>query len=282
MPRADAKAATQPTEKKPPVPRARRAAPRSQSAGALARDVWSRRHHTRNCAEAAADLAKDAAGSDTSFARVHQLDREKEALENQEFRFGPPRRAPSVGPVHARKHSIDRESETNVGMPWALQRTTVPAREQDAGRRHVLKKEAEAAFQAFEFDPHGSLRKASRERCAGGSHGRVALMEREQAGEHRLLVNANVATRTVSTSSLAADTSADRGAQTPASGREHSAPANFGRRNVLMREGKTQSLDMPRASGAESNGLPTYGRKRVLHATPPSAALICGRPVAAH
>jgi len=305
--------------RRPPVPKAPRTAARPQSAGSLARDAWSRRPESvrrsssrarsreSDCRSDAASVSSASSAApaprsglelDPNHGRVQKLSREDGAFENQQFKFGPQRRAPVVGHVHERQNRIERERASNAGMPWSAPREDTE--EQDAvphmqcvARRNVLRNEAVAAEQALEID---SLRWASRERqnsasaapgvtstaaaaasfsgVAHACHGRVSHLAREEGlGGGESLAGIIHGPRFVADCTASRSSASSR----PGSGSRSGAA----RRSVLDRESATESYHTPHATGVDTKGLPTYGRRQMLFVPPPSSNFVA-RTVTAH
>lgn len=228
--------------KVPQVPRAPRAKPRHQSAGAMAR-AWdlSNQNSRSSTPTKASEGRRPRDESPFTHARVNLLKREKESVENQVFEVGPPRRPSSAGKKdHSRGHPLGRQIEANQGMPWVAvpkELEEQPAR----GRRHTLLHERNDADQALEWVPECCLPSGTSNVASGGYHGRVSMLKREQ---------------------LDAETTLDTCA-----GKPPVAPACHARRNVLAREqaGQGTSSEMPAANGHELGGeVPVYHRRNLL------------------
>jgi len=228
----------------PPVPRAPRAAPKAQSAGALARDLWSRRPSSGNLSNVSRTSEQRRPREESPFSqisaqqqhrRVACLSREKEMAENQAFEMGP-RKRPSSRTDYSRGHILGKEIEANNGIPFG------PEKSQDDGqaprpaaRRHTLRHEQQAAEQALEWVP---------ERHPGGQrtdHARVSTLKREEGEPYDFLPGAS---RRAASAAVA------------------NAEGNHARRNMLQRElTSIQSIDMPQTSGNSVDGaVPHYGR----------------------
>lgn len=247
-PRRDRSIEAGPRGRAPPVPRAPRAAPKAQSAGALARDMWSRRPGSGPASRSESRRPREESPFSTicEHRRVSSLTREVNAPENQRFEMGPQR---SGRPASAdrrdykRGHVLGQENTANgTGMPWSSSNTEELAAQQqgepavrNAARRHTLRHERQAADQKLEWAPVPAMHPGGE-----GSHGIVNAFKREEKeaiGEFL-------------------------------PGAARNAPPGFadqhGRRNVLNRETSThQSLDAPQPSGFDGE-VPSYGRKGKL------------------
>lgn len=227
----------------PPVPRAPRAQPKAQSAGALTRE-WRRsssvdvstRSETRRPREGSPFSTLSASSSD--FKRVSSLTREVNAPENQRFEMGPCRPPSAERRDHKRNHLLQQENEANVGIPWgptpAASSQDRPSGERDRARKNTLGNEHKAADQALEWAPTSGLARPS-----GGA--RVNQLEREE----KALVGEFLSGAARNASKSGGD-------------------GLYGRKNIIAREFTSeQSVDMPRASRQEGV-VPGYNRQAKL------------------
>jgi len=176
----------------PPVPRTRRAKPRANSCGALAKMQKNQRRggsasginiggsmmrsETPTMARSSEDR-KPGDGS-YSYARKSLLQQESEAIENQGFSFGPRRNiVAEIRADYSKNHLLGKEVEGNVGVPLG----DVPANERpkEANRRRVLHMERQAAEQALEWVPSVSTEAAAAKGGYGKDHSRVSHLRRE-------------------------------------------------------------------------------------------------------
>jgi len=218
--------------KAPPVPRAPRAKPKANSAGALARDMWRPSSATRSSEE-----RRPREDSPFSFARVSKLTRERESVENQRIEVGPPKLPDKTD--HKRSHSLGQAIQANQGIPWSDLPPTGLQAGKDPARRNTLKHEFLAADQDLEWVPKVECK-------APG--GRMDALAREQRADEE--------SREWSLGVRGPD-------HAPTAGCDN--PGYHGRRNVICREMQEHTTDMPRASGCvPDSGVPAYGRKSVL------------------
>lgn len=246
--------------KKPPVPavpRARRAAPRGNSAGALTRDLWSKESSLASTPTKCSESRRPREDSPfTTHKRVSSLGREVEAPENQVFEMGPRRTQPATAERdHSRGHVLGGLDNGRMGMPW---KASVGAEDPLAGReparRNLLQHERVQAAQEFEWAP-GVRASAGPVGQEVGHHGRMDLMRREVL--------------TAEETGPALPGARSCSLPPPGPGRE-----GHGRRNIMARETATQSVDMPLAGGAEiGGGVPFYGRRNILHKEQPRMAV---------
>mmetsp|Transcript_74897 Transcript_74897/g.207362 ORF Transcript_74897/g.207362 Transcript_74897/m.207362 type:complete len:248 (-) Transcript_74897:155-898(-) len=222
----------------PPVPRAPRAAPKAQSAGALNRDMWSRRPGSASRSCLPRDESPCAQGGE--HRRVAALNREVELKENQAFEMGPQRRPPTAPRRDfSRGHALGKEGALNKGMPWAPTAETDhadPEQAPNAARRSVLRHEMQAADQALEWVP----KNGARARSMDAEYGRINAFKKADGEAFDFLPGAH------------------KNASVPI------GVLNRGRRNVLMREHSSlQSLEGPRANSFDG-GVPYFARDNRL------------------
>jgi len=246
----------------PPVPRAPRAAPRSQSSGALARDTWSRRPGSNGSNTRSAD-GDAQPGQIREHRRVSMLCREKESVENQCFEMGPQKRSSSTPRRDfSRGHVLAGEAVANRGIPWlpVPEQASELAGEKNVARRHTLLHEQQSADQFLEWAP--SLAGYGGPRGGDVDYARINKLKRESSEPFEFLPGAA------------------RNAPIGASKLFH------GRKNVLTREQSSgQSIDMPRASGIELGGaVPSYCRDNRLQRENPLGFTLrgAGASVLAH
>lgn len=219
-----------PHEKAPPVPRAPRAPPRANSAGAFKRDAFTR---PDNSVAKASELRRPR--EESPFARVSALTRERESVENQIFEMGPRRRPSSAPKVDfKRAHILGQERQCNDGIPWGAGKDDDADKPQrNPARRLTLQRENQAADQGLEWVPEVARPIGAGAAASAADFCRVNVLAREQA-----------------TSVLDVQPMPTK---------------DFGRRNVLKRESFTgASINTPMPSGYEAGCVPVYGRKQVL------------------
>jgi len=233
----------------PPVPRAPRAKPRANSLGALSRELkkGSENSSAYSTPSRLSESRRPAAESPFSYARVHLLNREQNAVENQVFEMGPHARSSSVDHRNDFQRGPRLGQERNQGMPWEQ------PKEKDGlplpkARRWTLLHEQLAADPSIEA--HRAQAKGDQD-SEIRNHGRVHVYAREVGNAHQALEIAPM----VQVCGLQADT-------VPAVERYH------GRRNILARETAEDSTDGPTASSFAGDGAPSYGRRSRL---PPPA-----------
>lgn len=244
-----------PRGRAPPVPRAPRAAPKAQSAGALTREMRRRpsscdptgRSEARRPREGSPFSTISKCDSERSHLRVASLQREVHSVENQVSFMGPARPdCEAAKKDHSRGHRLGQEYEANSGVPWQPPRLPQD-QHKSAGRSHTLRNENQAADQALEWGPSALPGAGPREYVA-----RVNMLAREEkelagAGEYLPGAARNAAP-------IAAD-------------------GVHGRRNIMNREfASEQSKEMPRAAGYHGD-VPTYGRASKLSRENPGGFL---------
>merc|ERR1719253_1507666 len=174
-----------PRGRAPPVPRAPRAAPKAKcTAGALARDMWSRRPGsgslTRSSSQASNRTSEERRPRDESpftYARVNSLNREVTDIANQNFEMGPSRSSSVPRLDNARSHTLGQETEVNAGMPWKKP-SKENGRPNDPARRNHLDRESKAAEQLMEWGPQITMNKS-----ADVVHQRRNTLQREEKDE---------------------------------------------------------------------------------------------------
>lgn len=252
----------------PPVPRAPRAVPKAQSAGALTREYRRpgsadpfNRSETRRPREGSpfSTLSGASAGSGSGgfpeqHRRVSSLRREVNLVENQQFEMGPhrPGSAGRRSGDHSRGHVLASETEANRGMPWQP-----PVESKDvaksAARRNHLRHEQLDADQALEWVPS-----AATGRPPSGERGRVRALQREE----KEAVGEFLAGAARNASAAGGD-------------------GVYGKKNIMSREfTSNQSVDMPQASGHQG-AVPSYGRNAKLQRENPVGFAVEQRPIAA-
>merc|ERR1719253_362900 len=226
------------------APRAPRAAPKAKSnAGALARDMWSRRPGsgslTRSSSQASNRTSEERRPREESpftYARVNSLNREVTDAANQNFEMGPMRAVSIPRGDYNRSHALGQEAEINAGMPW-VKPAEEPSKPGNPARQNHLDRETKASEQRMEWGPQIVLTSE-----AGVSHLRRNTLQREEKEGQGLNMPGM----------------RERGSERPAS-------RDNRRTNVLKREdGSLQTLNMPSASGYDAGGVPSYGRKAML------------------
>lgn len=221
-------------QKAPPVPRAPRAPPRANSAGALCRDVWSRRPSSREAPCPAKPSEERRRHEESPFARISALTRERDAVENQVFEMGPLRRAISKDDFH-RAHVLGQEVQKNDGVPWASRKDSDEPRV--VARRQTLHRESQAADQGLEWVPEVARPAVPANGVGAADYSRINLLAREQA-------QASIETQALMKA------------------KEPLSSGNHGRREVLKRESDA-TLNLPEPTGFEG-GAPVYGRRRMV------------------
>lgn len=237
--------------KVPPVPRAPRAKPRSQSAGALTRALKSNQEPLRcSTPTRSSEQRHPNEGSPFSHARVNMLARERDSAENQVFEMGPKGRSTSVERtdfIRGQGRLGTQDCRANQGMPW-----TVPKEEDDpanrvAARRHTLRHEQKAADQSLEWVPREAIASRPPSSDAARSRGRVNVHSREVGGAQQSLEFAPAVQAAT--------------AQAAADAKYH------GRINVLKREVSKHDeyVEAPRQTGITADSdVPAYGRRTLL------------------
>jgi len=243
LPRPD-RTTEAPRLKVPPVPRAPRAKPRTQSAGALMREMRTQPNSSRSGTPTkSSELRRPREDSPFGHARVSTLTRERGAAENQRFEMGPAPRVESVDRSdYARGHILKKDFDVNNGMPWSQ------PKEQDkaagAGRRSTLQHERKAADQALEWVPESA---AGMNLGGLGYHGRVNVVRREQ-------------TDAAQTFEMAPGLQANNAVSSAAM-----AGGNYGRKYVMARERRrADSVDCPRAVSMDTEDGPSFRRRNIL------------------
>lgn len=229
-----------PRGRAPPVPRAPRPAPKANSRGALSRDVWSRRPSSVN-SNKTSEERRPRDESPFTYARVNSLNREVTDIANQNFEMGPSRSSSVPRLDYARSHTLGQETEVNAGMPWKKP-SEESGRPNDPARRNHLDRESKAAEQLMEWGPQITMNKS-----ADVVHQRRNTLQREEK---------------------------DEGLNMPGvrSGSQRPASRDNRRTNVLNRESSSvQTINMPRANGYDSGGVPSFGRKALLPRGAPMA-----------
>jgi len=247
----------------PPVPRAPRAKARSNSCGLLSRQMKqdSANSSANSIGSRMSESRRPNAESPFTYARVNNLLRERNAVDNQVFEMGPRMRCASVDrrDTFERGHWLGKEQEMNKGMPWSK-----PQEKDDSdaskARRNVLRHEqkeherglAEFGNQALEWVPKEDMIGRSRGDNESDlrSHARVNICKREVTGANQTLEMAPMV-----------QVCGFQSAAEAAVGLKY-----HGRRNVMVRETAEESNDAPRASGLADERVPTYGRKQMLPA----------------
>lgn len=236
--------------KAPPVPRAPRAATKPQSAGALARDMWSGRKSPADGTTISRPSEQRRPREESPFARINMLSRERDCADNQEIEVGPSRRRPdrpaSADRGFQRGHVLGKESNACAGIHWSQVSSgeEVP-RDADGRvrpRRQVLQREIQDAKQDMEFAPQAVKGYGEAAAASDRDFSRRNTLAREEA--------------------KAADESHPDKAQ--AAGK---ADGYHGRRNVLTRECAKdgETLNMAKPSGVEANGgAPIYNKRNSL------------------
>eukprot|EP00931_Biecheleriopsis_adriatica_P076318 TRINITY_DN50038_c0_g1_i1.p1 TRINITY_DN50038_c0_g1~~TRINITY_DN50038_c0_g1_i1.p1 ORF type:complete len:291 (+),score=47.75 TRINITY_DN50038_c0_g1_i1:48-875(+) len=238
--------------KAPPVPRAPRAPSKPQSAGALARDMWSGRKSPGESHVISRPSEQRRPREESPFARINMLSRERESVDNQEIEVGPARRRPdrpaSADRGYQRGHVLGKESSAFSGIHWSQVSSgeEVP-RDADGRvkpRRQVLQREMQDAAQEWEMGPQAARGSADAAAPASSERdfSRRNTLAREQAKA------ADESHPDKSHSALKAD-------------------GYHGRRNVLNRECAKDgdTLNMAKPSGVEaSGGAPIYNRRNSL------------------
>jgi len=213
----------------PSVPRTQRAAPKANSRGALSRDMFPQR--PSSTPSRSSEFRRPRSDSPFAYARVHALSRERRAAENQVMEMGSQLKEETRDDFK-RPQVLGSKRNGQVGMPW-----NEPSLEIHHGpaRRSMLKKEMAAANQDFEWGPPRPVADFE-----SNYHPRIDLLRREDAQPLAQVIEvaSSVATKNLPTKD------------------EH------GRRNLLAREHRAESLDMPRAR-VESD-VPFFGRKNIL------------------
>lgn len=244
--------------KVPPVPRAPRAKPRANSAGALARSLAKSTDSLRS-----SEQRQPGAGSPFSHARVSLLDRERQCPENQVMPMGPKQRASSVDRTdHLRgRGRLTEDHKQNQGMPWAIPKEEEDLPMRAPARRHTLRHEHLAADQALEWVPAMPSRPLSGE-SRSRSHARVNVYARELGGAPQAL-EISPAVQAAAAQTLAA------------------AGTCHARVDVLKREQVKQDAytEVPRGRLGSETDVPTYGRRGMLARENP---VMLARCVAAH
>mmetsp|Transcript_43449 Transcript_43449/g.70405 ORF Transcript_43449/g.70405 Transcript_43449/m.70405 type:complete len:272 (+) Transcript_43449:1-816(+) len=242
-PRRD-RSITEPRSRAPPVPRAPRAASKPQSAGALSRDVWTRKALPGDAsgAEVRAPSEQRRPREESPFARVSMLSRERDDTANQQFEMGPVRRGerpPSADrPDFRRGHILGQENSSNAGIHWSQVSSGEDVGGRKPARRQALQRELKAAEQVWEMAPEVERREMLQPLVAR-DHSRVNRLAREFAA--------------------AEDDS-------------HPAKAvhddgNYARKNVLSREQaqEPKSMHAPMPRGFEAGGdVPVFNRRSML------------------
>lgn len=222
----------------PGVPRAPRAAPKANSRGALSRELYRPRSSRSSTPTRTSELRRPRGDSPSTFARVSSLSREKMAVENQVFEMGPRAREDATFRTDfKRPHVLGQKGLGQLGIPWTEPKPEEPV-VKDAGRRNTLEKERRQASQGLEWVPDSAA--LPPEPCS--YRPRVELLKREECDSMaQRLEFASAVLDTNLPSKL---------------GGAH------GRKNVLAREGRAMSLDMPRAVSNED--VPFYGRRGIV------------------
>jgi len=231
-----------PRGRAPPVPRAPRAAPKKQSAGAFtsewrragSADPLSRRsRETSPFSNVGGSIIGSPSGDLEPLQqhrRVASLQRDRDSTENQQFEMGPRRPLSRDRRDHSRAHILGSEAEANRGMPWAAPKDEVRKEGGNAARRHQLRHEQQEADQALEWVPSS----AAAAPTGGFRVNALAREEKEQFGEFL-----------------------------PGAARNASAAGAegvYGKKNIMAREfTSNQSVDMPRARGGNGD-VPSYQR----------------------
>mmetsp|Transcript_38715 Transcript_38715/g.89362 ORF Transcript_38715/g.89362 Transcript_38715/m.89362 type:complete len:257 (+) Transcript_38715:77-847(+) len=219
---------------RPPVPRAPRAAPRRNTAGALAHDTW-----TRN------DSESRRSREDSPFARISALSREQQDARNQVMEFGPKiRDQTGTRGDHTRAHMLAGDAQPQQGMPWLrVDGEDAVIGSRDAARRHTLMNEQRVQEQKHvEANPNS--------RSADPRRVDVIARENSKLDNQMLEVAASL----------------------PLKGQRRGNSMDNGRRNVLQRERVEESYDMPFGVAAHDGGVPYYGRRSVLQQHNPTGA----------
>jgi len=231
----------------PPVPRAPRAKPRANSAGALARDQWgsTRGRSVPSSARSTEDpLGRSREASPfATFARVSLLNRERDSVECQQMEMGP-RKKIEKRTDFSKGHALGKGIEANSGIPWSSRRPEeIQAR--DPARRNVLEQERVLADQALEWAPKVELGP-----CAVGRRNEL-LRENVEAEESR---EWGFGKR----NRYCGQAPTGPGAET----------GYHGRRDILAREQQDESTDMPGRTAAVAEGsgsaVPSYHRRSML------------------
>lgn len=240
----------------PTVPRAPKAKSRSQSAGALARSMWSRRPGgdciLRPDSESDVLMTDIPSGSSGDHRRKALLQKEVTAVENQRFEMGPARPGPeAVRTDYARGHVLSVACNANRGMPWMPGTSEAldagyPA--VGAGRRHTLLHERKAADQALEWAPAVAFGAAVAE---DKDYSRVNILRREDQEPFEFLPGAG------------------------RNSRAHKEGDCYARKNIMIREHASGSpLDAPRAVQMDCGGAPNFSRdNRLARMNPAGFAL---------
>eukprot|EP00927_Polykrikos_kofoidii_P074260 TRINITY_DN70248_c0_g1_i1.p1 TRINITY_DN70248_c0_g1~~TRINITY_DN70248_c0_g1_i1.p1 ORF type:complete len:312 (+),score=28.56 TRINITY_DN70248_c0_g1_i1:92-937(+) len=250
----------------PPVPRAPRAKPRTNSCGALARAMYTRTDSTSSARSftptRSSEFRRPRDNSPMSgavthgHARVNLLNRELESIENQGFVMGP-RRSVDIKLDHRRGHNLGKEVTGQGGMPWTVDDDQLElSRSKEPGRRRTLHHERKAADQALEWVPCASKAAAASVREYGRDHSRKNVLVREDVEAARSLDCPSI--RPPGCTSTDAE-----------------GPGYYGRRSVLKREQVVQeSFPTPRGGGEgfgkrdlliRENGLPNQGTAVAAH-----------------
>jgi len=238
----------------PPVPRAPRAKPRANSAGALARDQWgsTRGHSMPSSARSTEDpLGRSREASPfATFARVSLLSRERDSVECQQMEMGP-RKKLDGRKDFSRGHALGKGIEANTGIPWSS-RPPEEIQARDPARRNVLEQERRLADQVLEWAPKVELGP-----CAVGRRNEL-MRENTEAEESREW---------------------GFGKRNRWCGQAPTGPGAevgyHGRRDILAREQQDESTDMPgrtslAAAEGSGSGVPSYHRRSMLPPPQPS------------
>jgi hypothetical protein len=205
---------------------------------------------------------RPAAASPFGYARVHCLEREKGAVENQVFEMGPRIRSSSLDrrDNFERGHWLDKENAVNEGMPWSKPKEQDEALLSKA-RRYVLHHERMEAEQDLEWVPKQAVRNKKDEDAR--SHARTNTYANEVRHAAQTLEMAPMV-------QVCGLEQAKRAAAAV-------GPQYHGRRNILVRETAEESVEAVIASGVVDDGVPFHGRKNMLPPYVPNRP-----PVAAH
>ncbi|CAJ1393749.1 unnamed protein product [Effrenium voratum] len=219
--------------KAPAVPRAPRPKEKPQSAGALARDTWSRKPSNESGHLTMPSEARRPR-SESPFARINQLKRERECTENQAIEVGPPRRAESTvtdNNFH-RGHILGQEITSFKGIHWSKV-SNFEANERPLVRKSLLREmqEAPQELEWLKAKPKPNLPEEK-------DFSRRNVLAREAADDE------------------------DRHLDQHGQGQN----GYHGRINVLRREVAKDgdTTNMPRPAGVEASGAPIFVRPRTL------------------
>ncbi|CAJ1452973.1 unnamed protein product, partial [Effrenium voratum] len=223
--------------KAPAVPRAPRPKEKPQSAGALARDTWSRKPSNESGGGLGHLTMPSEARrprSESPFARINQLKRERECTENQAIEVGPPRRAESTvtdNNFH-RGHILGQEITSFKGIHWSKV-SNFEANERPLVRKSLLREmqEAPQELEWLKAKPKPNLPEEK-------DFSRRNVLAREAADDE------------------------DRHLDQHGQGQN----GYHGRINVLRREVAKDgdTTNMPRPAGVEASGAPIFVRPRTL------------------